>query len=455
MEINNKEKVADHIVGSMIATMNRDPKLGAIIFDRLSPDNMRLGADVNPSIVYSEMARLFKDPKEPYTFGALEAGLHKLGSFNFEYLANLQARIDVESVETLIAYADKVNNSAGLFMLGQSMNEAKESMLDPHADADEVKASLITSLTKAQTTGSSVHTSAQVGARLRKELDAIRSGIGIGRTTGIAAFDRVFTMKNGFLITLAMRPSQGKTSTFLQILFNVAQEIKTTGENAQVAFFTSDDTEVTGMQRMACAQAGVDSRKLENNSLSSDEWELFYQWLEYIESLPIAWDETPSPTGEHIYYRTAMLNAQTPVVLGAMDYVQLMTDPGARSETQEVRNSFTSLKGTAKILEFPMLAASQLGKTVENRADKFPTPSDMLHAGEAESDVNICGVRPEHYIARGEEIMCLPDDEEGVIVFNVGKNKGGAIGKVRVGYKKEWTRVFDLDKSGYGITPLN
>ncbi len=445
-ETNNLETttvVADHIVGTMLLTMGKDVGLSAMMFDKLSPENMRLGANTEPAIVYGEMARLFQDPNEPYSFGALEHGLTKLG-FNFDYIAGLQARIEPETPKTMSMYAERVNNAAGLFILAQNVNEAREAISEPHASADDVKASLISSLTKSQSTGTSVHTSMQVGERLKQDLENMKNGLISGRKTGIDAFDRVFSLEPGFLITLGMRPSQGKTSTQLQLLFNVARAIKESGEKAQVVFFTADDTELKGMERMVCAQAGIDSRKLRANKLSQKEWRIFNEWMDYISTLPIFWDETPTPTGEHIYYRSAMLSAHAPIALGCMDYVQLMKSKSARSKTEQVENSFISLKATAKVLEFPMLAASQLGKRVEEYPDKFPTVSDMLYAGEAESEIVITGVRPEHYISRGEDIVCEPRDQEGVIVFNVGKNKNGLIGKVRLGYKKEWTRIFDL-----------
>jgi len=139
-----------------------------------------------------------------------------------------------------------------------------------------------------------------------------------------------------------------------------------------------------------------------------------------------------------------MLNAQKPIKLAGQDYAGLIRVDDARSERQEAERAFTGVKGIGNTLRFPWIQLSQLTKGVESRADKWPTPSDLMYAGEAEANVCLTIMRPEHYISRGEDIDCDDRYKKGVALVNVGKNKSGKIGVVPMAFRPEFARFDDL-----------
>jgi len=190
--------------------------------------------------------------------------------------------------------------------------------------------------------------------------------------------------------------------------------------------------------------AQIDSNKIKNNQADKGEWERLEHEMMVIDSLPLFIDDTPKPTVEHMYYKCAMLHAQKPIKLAGQDYAGLIRDDSAKSERQEAEFAFNGAKGIGNTLRCPWIQLSQINKGVENRADKWPTPSDLMYAGEAEANVCVTIMRPEHYISRGEDIDCDDKYKEGVALVNVGKNKSGKIGVVPMAFRPEFARFDDL-----------
>jgi replicative DNA helicase len=228
------------------------------------------------------------------------------------------------------------------------------------------------------------------------------------------------------------------------IFYYRAMELARNDEHGQVVFFSSDDTSDKFIMDLACTMAQVDSNRIKDRTAGKDEWDRLEHELMIIESLPLFVDGTPRPTVEHMYFKCAMLNAQKPIKLAGQDYAGLIRVDDAKSERQEAERAFTGVKGIGNTLRFPWVELSQINKGVENRADKWPTPSDLMYAGEAEANVCLTIMRPEHYISRGEDIDCDDKYKTGVALVNVGKNKSGKIGVVPMAFRPEYTRFDDL-----------
>lgn len=431
---------AEHLVGNLWYSLDALP----LIVGKLQPETMRLVIGGPAAMAYSEMARLMRENKGKPSAAGLETSL-RLQGFDFDWLRKLQGRLTVEGIDTLYNYAAEVNNAAALYRLRMHCADADKQAQQPSAKADAITAGLLGNLAQASENTPEVEHASTVGERVRKRMASIKAGsFQWGASTGFKALDKIFQMSNGDLIVIAGRPSQGKSSLWRQIFYNRALSIVKNKENAQVVMFTSDDTSEKTMLGLACAIAEVDANRIKYNLASPAEWYAVESTVAHIESLPMYFDETSAPTPDSLYYRCAMLNAQCPIVLAGQDYLQLMRVPGVNDELLTVRKSAEGSKGIGRTLGFPWLALSQIGKDVEKRADKWPTPSDLLYAGEAEADVCAMIMRPEHYISRGEDIQCDEGDKEGVALINVGKNKQGDIGMVRMGFTKKFSRFDDL-----------
>lgn len=434
---------AEHLVGNLWYSLDALP----LIVGKLQPETMRLVIGGPAAMAYSEMARLMRENKGKPSAAGLETSL-RLQGFDFDWLRKLQSRLTVEGIDTLYNYAAEVNNAAALYRLRMYCADADKQAQQPSAKADMITAGLLGNLAQASENTPEVEHASIVGERVRKRLTAIKTGnFRWGASTGFKALDKLFQMADGDLITIAGRPSQGKTSLWRQMFYNRACQIVRDNERGQVVMFTSDDTSEKTMLGLACTVAKVDANRIKYNSASSAEWYAVEAAIEHIESLPILFDETSHPTPDSLYYRCAMLNAQTPLKMAGQDYLQLMRVPNVSEDLLTVRRSAEGVKGIGRTLGFPWIELSQLGKDVERRADKWPTPSDMLYAGEAESDICMMIMRPEHYVSRGEDIQCDDDDKEGIALINVGKNKQGDIGMVRMGFAKKFSRFDDLPET--------
>lgn len=436
-EMNTSNVLADHLVGNLYYNLSYVP----LIASALDTDTMRVAVGGDAAILYSEMCRLVRSG-ERLTAGSLEAGL-RAQRFNFDWLAKLQSRLDVESIETLHHYVAEIDNYAELLRIRQHSTEAIAAAQEPGARADVVAGDLQAKLASSKRAGDTVEGVASITAKVSASLKDIRTGKEYGASSGFRRLDKVFKLVDRELIVIAGRPSQGKTSLWRQIFFNRAMQLEKEG-NGQVLLFSADDSPEKLIRDLACSIAGVDINDIRSGQATTDDWNRLEWALERIGQLPMVIDGTPKPTIEQMYYRAAMLNAQKPVRLAGMDYMSLIQVDKAHSERQEAEKAATGCKGIGNTLGFPFILLSQIRKGVEDRADKWPTPSDLLYSGEAEANVCLLVMRPEHYISRGERVDCDDLDKEGVALINVGKNKSGEIGMVRLAFEKRFARFADL-----------
>lgn len=431
---------SEHLVGNLWFNLEYVPVMAGVI----EPETLRFAVGGNAAIAYSEMCRLLREGVG-LTAGALEAGL-KLQKFDFSWLAKLQSRIAGESLKALHQYAATINNAAELKKVQMYCADASGQAQDVGAKADVIKGDLLAKLANSGAANAhGIRSVSTVVDDIEQELEQIDNGtFNFGLSTGFKSLDKVFTMQSGDLITIAGRPSQGKTSLAKQVAFNVAQGIYNRGDNEQVVIFSADDTDKKLTYGLASAISRIDLNVRRAKDCPNEIKAKFANALAYIKDLPLLIDDTTSPTVDGLYYRCAMLNAQKPIALAVMDYMQLIKDDKAMSELQEARRAASGCKGIGHTLKFPFMLISQLTKEVEKRADKWPTPSDLSYAGEAESDACLLVMRPEHYVSRGEYIECDEADKKGVALINVGKNKQGRVGMVRMQFTKEFSAFGDL-----------
>lgn len=445
-------ELADHLVGNLYYSLDRVPLMAG----QLLPDTMRYVASPEAAMVYSEMCRLMSDPESVLSAGTLDAGL-RAQNFDMTWLTRLQARLDMDSLPALENYASEIENAAQLRRIQQYCSEANQATTAENARAEIVAADLMGKLsTSSERAADTMRSSRSIIAELREHTERIRNGEGImGASTGLQCLDRVFRLEDGSLITLGGRPSQGKTSTARWIFYQRAKQIVRSGEGGQVVFFSSDDTADKVLLGLACSIASLDSNAVKSNSLGRDQWERLDDAFAEIESLPIVIDEMNNPTVEAMYYRCAMLNAQSPVRLAGQDYMGLIRVDGAKSERQEAERAANGVKGIGRTLGFPWLNLSQLRKSVEDRADKWPTDADLMFSGTAESDVVMLAMCPEYYVSKGSagdgdgeviDILCDERDRKGIMLINVSKNKGGNTGRVRMGFNRVYGRPHDIDR---------
>lgn len=439
--ISRADVAAKHLIGNLWYKLDAVP----LIAGRLQPDVMRRTVNGPATLAYTEMCKMLRGG-QALNAGQLEANLRESG-FDFGWLQQAQRDITNDSLEDLYRYVGELQNAADLLDVKTQCIEALKQANEAGASADRIKAELLSAMTTTQTSeGGPVHVS-EIVAEVREDFQKMRDGAEeFGASTGLKTLDKFFRLVDGEYITIGGRPSQGKTSLAMWMAYSRALELQRTGENGQVLIFSMDDTRRKLIRALACTIAQVDSNRLKRKEATAEEWERVTDITYHIEDLPIYIDGGTQLTIEDIHFRAAMQKTIKPVRLIILDYIEKVKATQFKNdELLRLKYIASGYKDIGHMLGCPHIMLSQLAKGVELRADKWPTASDLKYAGEDESDVILLVNRPEHWIAKGENIDCRPEDEKGIALINVAKMKEGGVGLVRLGYKKEFARFADLE----------
>jgi replicative DNA helicase len=208
---------------------------------------------------------------------------------------------------------------------------------------------------------------------------------------------------------------------------NAAQKYK-----KHVAIFSLEMSSEQLVQRMIAQETGIDSQRLRTGKLNDDEWPLFTQAIEVLGDTVIFLDDTPALTPLQIRTKSRRLHLEFQLDLILVDYLQLMSS-GTRSENrvQEVSYISRNLKVLARELNVPVLAAAQLSRAVEQRADKEPQLSDLRESGSLEQDSDIVMFihRPELY-----EKDTL---KQNIAQIKVAKHRNGPTGTIELVFRSQ------------------
>lgn len=259
--------------------------------------------------------------------------------------------------------------------------------------------------------------------------------------TGIASgFTDLDRMTSGFqrsdLIIVAARPSVGKTAFALNIAQNVGVR---TGET--VAIFSLEMGAAQLVQRMLCAESNVDANKLRTGELEPEDWEKLTMAIGTLSEAKIFIDDSPTLTVMDIRSKCRRLKQEHGLGMVVIDYLQLIQGRGRSGENrqQEVSEISRTLKAIARELDVPVIALSQLSRSVEQRQDKRPMMSDLRESGSLEQDADIVGFlyRDDYY---NDET-----DKQNIIEIIISKQRNGPTGTVELAFVKEYNKFVNLD----------
>ena len=254
-----------------------------------------------------------------------------------------------------------------------------------------------------------------------RDLDAL--------TSGLQASD---------LILVAARPSMGKTAFTLNIAANVALKSKKT-----VAFFSLEMSKQQLVQRMLCSEGGIDSQKLKNGDLSNEDWDKLVRTADRVSSAPLYIDDTAGITVMELRSKARRLKAEQGLDLIIIDYLQLMQGRGrggSDNRQQEISEISRSLKAVARELNVPVIALSQLSRSVESRQIKRPMLSDLRESGSLEQDADIV-----MFLYR-EDYYDPETTNKNITEVIVAKHRNGPVDTIRMFFTKQFTRFNDLSK---------
>ena len=259
-----------------------------------------------------------------------------------------------------------------------------------------------------------------------------------GSVTGIpTGFDDLDERTSGFqpgdLIIVAGRPSMGKTAFSLNIAENVALDTK-----KAVAVFSMEMGATQLATRMIGSVGRLDQHRMRNGNLEDEDWARLTTALGKLNDAPIFIDEGAGLSSFDVRARARRLHRQTGGLgLIVVDYLQLMSGASGRASENratEISEISRSLKSLAKELDVPVVALSQLNRSVEQRPDKRPVMSDLRESGAIEQDADLI-----LFIYRDE--VYNPDSEDkGTAEIIIAKQRNGPIGRVRLTFLGQHTR---------------
>lgn len=288
-----------------------------------------------------------------------------------------------------------------------------------------------------------------ISEALKKIQEASNSESGLsGLQTGFHDLDKKTSgWQNSDLVIIAARPAMGKTAFVLSMAKNMAVDFST-----PVAMFSLEMSNLQLVNRLISNVCELESEKIKSGQLSQPEWDNLMARTKRLYSAPLYVDDTPSLSVFELRTKARRLVREHGVKIIIIDYLQLMNASGMKfgSREQEVSTISRSLKGLAKELNIPIIALSQLNRSVETRDDKHgkrPQLSDLRESGAIEQDADIvCFIhRPEYYTRSSEDAE--GKDIRGLAEFIIAKHRSGSVGDVKMRFRGQFARFENWDES--------
>jgi replicative DNA helicase len=429
--------------------------LGGLMLDNSAWDRIadRLGSEDfyrhDHRLIYQHISRLvdLSRPADAITvFESLQTSGKDGDAGGLAYLNSLAQ--NTPSAANIRRYAEIVRERAVLRRLITVGEEVAAAALNPQGrEAKQI-------LDEAE---SKVFHIAEQGARGRggfQKLEQVLTGVveritelsergGASDVTGVpSGFTDLDSKTAGFqegdLIIIAGRPSMGKTALALNMGQHVAIDM-----GMPVAVFSMEMGAEQLAMRLLGSVGRIDAQRLRTGRLSEEDWPRLAEAVERMHAAPLHIDETPGLNALELRARARRLAREYGKLgLIVVDYLQLMSASSAgENRATEISEISRSLKGLAKELKVPVIALSQLNRTVEQRTDKRPVMSDLRESGAIEQDADVI-----LFIYR-DEVYNPESPDKGVAEIIIGKQRNGPIGRVQLRFGGEHTRFDNLSLS--------
>jgi replicative DNA helicase len=266
-----------------------------------------------------------------------------------------------------------------------------------------------------------------------------------GVPTGFTQLDRLTSgWQKSDLIVIAARPGMGKTAFVLSMARNAAVDYK-----QAVAVFSLEMSSLQLVTRLIASESELTMDKLRRGSLEEHEWQQLYQKVKGLEEAPLYIDDTPAINIFELRAKCRRLKQHHDIKMVIIDYLQLMSgvnsDGKSGNREQEISNISRALKRIAKELNIPVIALSQLNRSVETRGgEKRPQLSDLRESGAIEQDADMVMFiyRPEYYgMTQDNEGQNL----QGMAELIVAKHRNGPLDSVNLRYVAKFARFEDIN----------
>ncbi len=399
-------------------------------------------------LIYSVMAKLSNQnkPLDALTVAEALKELHELENAGGEiYLYELAN--NTPTVANIAAYADIVRERSVLRQLIATANSIAGSAFNPQGrSSTELLDAAEREVFAISEQGARVGGPASIKDFLTKTMDRIdvlfQSNNPItGVATGYHDFDDMTSgLQPADLVIIAGRPSMGKTMLATNMGEHVA--IK---ERKPVLIFSMEMPGEAIVMRLLSSLCRIDQLRIRTGKLLEEDWPRITSTVSVLSEAPFFIDDTPALSPAELRARArrvAKEHGQLGLII--VDYLQLMQVPGSsENRTAEISEVSRSLKALAKELKVPVIAISQLNRSLEQRADKRPVMSDLRESGAIEQDADLIA-----FIYR-DEVYNDNSPEKGVAEVIIAKQRNGPIGKVWLTFLGQFTRFDNHLRSSY------
>jgi len=428
--------------------------LGSIILDRFAIDRIisefspNLFHDLKNKLIASSIVTLYK-LSIPVDLVTLVKHLIKEDKIDeaggAKYIASLTSRAaSSANIEHHIRILQEDALKRNLIIIG---SKAINKSMDPTEDVfdvfNETQSNLDNALKKVVNyeikQAGDIHTEI-----LNKSYDMINTKQKSGVATGLNALDNVTNgWQDSDLIILAGRPAMGKTAIAISMCMYPSLEL-----GNSVAIFSLEMSNEQLVSRMQSYLSGVNVSKIVKKQLSEDEITLISTKAQKMVDSKIFVDDTPNISLLDLKGKARKLKKEHDIKLIVVDYLQLMRSGlKINSREQEIAEISRGLKSLAKELNIPVIALSQLSRSVESRPDKKPMLQDLRESGQIEQDADMvlfC-YRPEYYGIDNYEIANQSFDTHGLFMLIISKHRNGELGEIPLKFIHEQTKITNLD----------
>ncbi|MCH2567078.1 MAG: replicative DNA helicase [Pseudomonadales bacterium] len=345
------------------------------------------------------------------------------------------------SASNVAAYAEIVSERATMRQLIGVANEIADSAFTPQgrssADLIDLAESRVFAISDERPSTGGPQSIRPLLAKAVERIDELfeNKGALTGLSTGFRDIDDLTQgLQRGDLVVVAGRPSMGKTS----FAMNIAESIAI-AEELPVLIFSMEMPADSLILRMLSSLGKIDQSKIRSGQLADEDWPRLTSAVTLLTDQRLYIDDTAALTPNEVRSRARRVAREYGELgLIVVDYIQLMRVAGtAENRTGEISEISRSLKGIAKEFNCPLIALSQLNRSLEQRPDKRPIMSDLRESGAIEQDADVIFA-----IYRDE--VYHEDGETGVAEVITLKQRNGPIGKRRVSFQGQFTRFEDL-----------
>ncbi len=362
------------------------------------------------------------------------------------YLARLAE--NTPGVSNVVAYCNIVHKRSTLRQLIRATTKISESIFNPKGlDSDEIldlAEQTVFEIAEQETRGRrNYHPIKDLLVRALDRVDELFHSDNpiTGIATGFDDFDdKTAGLQPADLIIIAGRPSMGKTALAINIAEHAAIKDK-----KSVAVFSMEMPGASLAMRMMSSLGRIDQHKVRTGKLHDDDWPRLTSAVEILKDAKLFIDDTPALTPAELRARCRRIKREHGLDMIIVDYLQLMQVPGTvENRATEISEISRSLKAMAKELNVPVIALSQLNRSLEQRPNKRPVMSDLRESGAIEQDADLIV-----FIYR-DEVYDEDSMDKGKAEIIIAKQRNGPIGTIKLAFLGKYTRFEDyIEDDGF------